>query len=311
MEDSTIMFEFIIKRTIQMIIVIFLALTAVFFLLRLSGDPATLFLPPDAPKDQIAQYREMLGFDRPLYVQYGDFLFNAVQGNFGESLRSHEDALSVVLNRVPATFQLAFSALGLSILIAIPIGILSAYKRNTFYDRIGVGLTVLGQAIPSFWLGLILIFFFAAVLHLLPSGGGGTIFHMILPTITLAAYSVARFARFTRSTMLDVLKKDYIRTAKASGVPMARILFRYALKNSLIPIITLVALDLGVLLGGAVITEVVFSWPGVGRLLMQSLLNRDFPIVLAGVFLIAVIYSVINFIADIAYAYVNPQIRVK
>ncbi|MBB2480687.1 ABC transporter permease [Bacillus sp. APMAM] len=305
------MFEFIIKRTMQMIIVIFLALTAVFFLLRLSGDPATLFLPPDAPKDQIAQYREMLGFDRPLYVQYGDFLFKAIQGDFGESLRSHEDALSVVLDRVPATFQLAFSALGLSILIAIPIGILSAYKRNTFYDRIGVGLTVLGQAIPSFWLGLLLIFFFAAVLHLLPSGGGGTIFHMILPTITLAAYSVARFARFTRSTMLDVLKKDYIRTAKASGVPMMRVLFRYALKNSLIPIITLVALDLGVLLGGAVITEVVFSWPGVGRLLMQSLLNRDFPIVLAGVFLIAVIYSVINFIADIAYAYVNPQIRVK
>ncbi|KQL52839.1 ABC transporter permease [Heyndrickxia shackletonii] len=305
------MFEFIIKRTMQMIIVIFLALTAVFFLLRLSGDPATLFLPPDAPKDQIAQYREMLGFDRPLYVQYGDFLFKAVKGDFGESLRSHEDALSVVLDRVPATFQLAFSALGLSILIAIPIGILSAYKRNTFYDRIGVGLTVLGQAIPSFWLGLLLIFFFAAVLHLLPSGGGGTIFHMILPTITLAAYSVARFARFTRSTMLDVLKKDYIRTAKASGVPMMRVLFRYALKNSLIPIITLVALDLGVLLGGAVITEVVFSWPGVGRLLMQSLLNRDFPIVLAGVFLIAVIYSVINFIADIAYAYVNPQIRVK
>lgn len=311
MEDSTYMLEFIIKRTMQMIIVIFLALTAVFFLLRLSGDPATLFLPPDAPKDQIAQYREMLGFDRPLYVQYGDFLFKAVKGDFGESLRSHEDALSVVLDRVPATFQLAFSALGLSILIAIPIGILSAYKRNTFYDRIGVGLTVLGQAIPSFWLGLLLIFFFAAVLHLLPSGGGGTIYHMILPTITLAAYSVARFARFTRSTMLDVLKKDYIRTAKASGVPMMRVLFRYALKNSLIPIITLVALDLGVLLGGAVITEVVFSWPGVGRLLMQSLLNRDFPIVLARVFLIAVIYSVINFIADIAYAYVNPQIRVK
>jgi len=294
-----------------MIVVIFLALTAVFFLLRLSGDPATLFLPPDAPKDQIAQYREMLGFDRPLYVQYGDFLLKAIQGDFGESLRSHEDALSVVLGRVPATFQLAFAALGLSILIAIPIGILSAYKRNTFYDRIGVGLTVLGQAIPSFWLGLLLIFFFAAVFHLLPSGGGGTIYHMILPTITLAAYSVARFARFTRSTMLDVLKKDYIRTAKASGVPMMRVLFKYALKNSLIPIITLVALDLGVLLGGAVITEVVFSWPGVGRLLMQSLLNRDFPIVLAGVFFIAVVYSIINFIADIAYAYVNPQIRVK
>jgi peptide/nickel transport system permease protein len=305
------MAEFLIKRTIQMIIVIFLALTAVFFLLRLSGDPAALFLPPDAPKDQIAQYREMLGFNRPLIVQYGDFIVHAFQGNFGQSLRTHEDALSVVLDRVPATFQLAFSSMALSIIIAIPIGILSAHKRNTFFDRIGVGLTVLGQAIPSFWLGLLFIYFFAVVLHWLPTGGGGSLLHMILPTFTLAAYSVARFARFTRSTMLDVLRKDYIRTAKASGVPTVQVLYRYALKNSLIPIITLVALDLGTLLGGAVITEVVFSWPGVGRLLMQSLLNRDFPIVLAGVFLIAVIYSVINFAADILYAYVNPQIRVK
>jgi peptide/nickel transport system permease protein len=305
------MIEFVIKRTIQMIIVIFLALTAVFFLLRLSGDPTALFLPPDAPREQIHEYRHLLGFDRPMLVQYGEFIVHAFQGNFGDSLRTREDALSTVLARVPATFQLAFSSLLLSIIIAIPIGIISAHKRNTFYDRIGVGLTVLGQAIPSFWLGLILIYIFAVTLHLLPSGGGGSILHMLLPTITLAAYSVARFARFTRSTMLDVLRKDYIRTAKASGVPMFRVLSRYALKNSLIPIITLIALDLGVLLGGAVITEVVFSWPGVGRLLMQSLLNRDFPIVLAGVFLIAVIYSVVNFIADILYAYVNPQIRVK
>lgn len=305
------MVEFIIKRTIQMIIVIFLALTAVFFLVRLSGDPTALFLPPDAPREQIHEYRQLLGFDRPLYVQYGEFILHAFQGDFGDSLRTREDALSVVLQRIPATFQLAFSSLLLSLLIALPIGILSAHKRNTFYDRIGVGLTVLGQAVPSFWLGLLLIYIFAATLHLLPSGGGGTVLHMILPVITLAAYSVAKFARFTRSTMLDVLKKDYIRTARASGVPMIRVLSRYALKNSLIPIITLVALDLGVLLGGAVITEVVFSWPGIGRLLMQSLLNRDFPIVLAGVFIIAVIYSIINFLADILYAYVNPQIRVK
>ncbi|HYK72857.1 MAG TPA: ABC transporter permease, partial [Pseudoneobacillus sp.] len=245
------------------------------------------------------------------YVQYVEFVLNAVKGDFGESLRTREDALSVVLARIPATFQLAFSALGLSVLIAIPIGIISAYKRNTIYDQIGVAFTVLGQAIPSFWLGLILIYIFAVSLNLLPSGGGGSLLHMILPMITLAAYSVARFARFTRSTMLDVLRKDYIRTAKASGVPVFRVLYRYALKNSLIPIITLVALDLGVLLGGAVITEVVFSWPGIGRLMMQSLLNRDFPIVLAGVFLIAVIYSLINFITDLLYAYVNPQIRVK
>ncbi|GAA0371634.1 ABC transporter permease [Bacillus horti] len=305
------MLDYILKRAIQTIIVLLLALTAVFFLIRLAGDPTALFLPPDASRAQIEQFRTQLGFDRPLYVQYFEFMVNAVQGDFGTSLRTREDALSVVLDRVPATFQLAFTALGLSLLIALPVGILSAYKRNSIYDQVGVGFTVLGQAVPSFWLGLILIYIFAALLRWFPSGGGGSMMHFVLPTVTLAAYSVARFARFTRSAMLDILSKDYIRTARSSGTPTRRILSRYAFKNTLIPIITLVALDLGTLLGGAVITEVVFSWPGVGRVLYQSLLNRDFPVVLAGVFLIALIYSILNFITDVLYAYVNPQIRVK
>ncbi|SIT72037.1 ABC transporter permease [Edaphobacillus lindanitolerans] len=305
------MLDFVIKRVIQVGIVVLLALTVVFFLIRLSGDPTPLFLPPDAPREQIDEYRSKLGFDRPLLVQYGEFMKNAVQGDFGNSLRSKEDALGMVLQRLPATFQLAISALVLSLLISIPLGVLSAFKRNSIFDRIAVALTVIGQAIPSFWFGLLLIFIFAAQLKVLPSGGGGSIVHMILPTLTLAAYSIARFTRFTRSTMLDVLRKDFIRTAKASGVPTPRLIARYALKNSLIPIITLVALDLGTLLGGAVITEVVFSWPGIGRLLLQSLLNRDFPIVLAGVFIIALIYAVINFVADLLYAFVNPQIRVR
>lgn len=305
------MLDYIIKRTIQMIVVLFLALTVVFFLVRLAGDPTTLFLPPDAPASQIEEYRKQLGFDRPLYVQYAEFMADAVRGDFGTSLRTREDALGMILDRVPATFQLAFAALALSLLIAIPIGIVSAYKRNTILDQTGVAFTVLGQAIPSFWLGLILIYLFAAKLQWLPSGGGGSVKHMILPVVTLAAYSVARFARFTRSSMLDILSKDYIRTAKSSGVSMSRILFRYALKNTLIPIITLVALDLGTLLGGAVITEVVFSWPGVGRVIYNALLNRDFPVVMAGVFFVALIYSIINLITDILYAYVNPQIRVK
>src|SRR5690625_2512147 len=305
------MLDYIIKRLLQVVLVILLALTAVFFLIRLSGDPVTHFLPPDAPREQIEEYRELLGFNRPIIVQYFDFMKDAVQGDFGKSLRSQDDALQLVLNRLPATFQLAISALVLSLIVAIPLGVISAYKRNTLFDRIGVALSVVGQAVPGFWLGLLLIFIFAAKLKVLPSSGGGSLTHMILPAITLAAYSVARFTRFTRSTMLDVLGKDYIRTAKASGVPTGRVIMRYALKNSLIPIITLVALDLGVLLGGAVITEVVFAWPGVGRLLMQSLMNRDFPIVLAGIFIIALIYALINFIADLLYAYVNPQIRVK
>ncbi|MCM3080630.1 ABC transporter permease [Brevibacillus invocatus] len=305
------MLDYIIKRTGQTMIVIGLVLTAVFFLIRISGDPTALFLPVDASQDQIEEYRHQMGFDRPLYVQYFDFMSKAVQGDFGQSLRSQENALQMVLDRLPATFQLAFTALGLSLIIAIPVGILSAYKKNSFFDQISVGITIFGQAIPSFWLGLILIFVFAANLKWLPSGGGGSPIHLILPAITLAAYSIARFARFTRSTMLDVLRKDYIRTARSSGVSLSRMLYRYAFKNTLIPIITLVALDLGVLLGGAVITEVVFSWPGVGRLLMNALLNRDFPVVMAGVFFVAVIYCIINFIVDILYAYVNPQIRFK
>ncbi|MDH6352090.1 MULTISPECIES: ABC transporter permease [Brevibacillus] len=305
------MLDYVIKRTGQVVVVLFLALTAVFFIIRLSGDPTALFLPPDAPREQLEQFRKQLGFDRPLHVQYTEFMTKAFQGDFGTSLRTREDALQMVINRIPATFQLAFTSLGLSLLIAIPIGIQSAYRRNTWFDQAGVAATVLGQALPSFWLGLILIYLFAVQLQWLPTGGGGSLVHLILPALTLAAYSVARFARFTRSTMLDVLRKDYIRTAKASGVPTYKILSVYALKNTLIPIITLVALDLGVLLGGAVIVEVVFSWPGMGRLLMQSLLNRDFPVVMAGVFLIAFIYAVINFVVDLLYAYVNPQIRFK
>ena len=305
------MLDFVVKRLLQVVIVVFLALTVVFFLIRLSGDPTALFLPPDAPRDQIEEYRELLGFNRPLSTQYIDFMTSAVQGDFGESLRSKDDALGLVLARMPATFQLAVTALLISLAIAIPLGVLSAYKRNSFLDRFAVGFTVVGQAVPSFWLGLLLIYLFAVYFNVLPSSGGGTIAHLILPSVTLATYSIARFTRFTRSTMLDVMRKDFIRTAKASGAPVSRLIGKYALKNSLIPIITLVALDLGTLLGGAVVVEVVFAWPGVGRLLMQSLMNRDFPIVLAGVFIIALTYAIINFIADILYAYVNPQIRVK
>lgn len=305
------MLDFLIRRLIQTIIVVFLALTVVFFLIRLSGDPTALMLPADTPPEQYEEFRKLHGFDQPLIVQYVQFINKAIQGDFGESLRMKDSALGLVLERIPATFQLAFSALFLSIIIAIPIGVISAYKQNSIIDRIGVGFTIFGQAVPNFWLGLILIYIFSVSFNLFPSGGGGSILHLILPMIALAQHSVAKFARFTRSTMLDILRKDYIRTAKASGTPVAKILMKYALRNALIPIITLISLELGALLGGAVIVEVVFSWPGLGRMMMESLLNRDFPVVLAGVFFIAVIYSVINFLTDMLYAIVNPQIRLR
>jgi peptide/nickel transport system permease protein len=305
------MLDFIIKRIVQTVIVVFLALTVVFFLIRLSGDPTVLMLPPDAPPEQYEEFRAQHGFDKPLYVQYFDFIKNSIQGDFGDSIRMGTSAVDLVLERIPATFQLAIAALTLSVIISIPIGVMSAYRRNSFGDRLGVGFTILGQAVPNFWLGLILIYIFSVTFKILPSGGGGTIVHLILPMITLAMHSVAKFARFTRSTMLDVLRKDYIRTAKASGTPTSKVLVKYALRNALIPLLTLISLELGTLLGGAVIVEVVFSWPGLGRLLMDSLLNRDFPVVLVGVFFIAVIYTVINFITDMLYVVVNPQIRLR
>ncbi|GGG24398.1 glutathione ABC transporter permease [Lysinibacillus alkalisoli] len=305
------MLDFVIKRLAQVVIVVFLALTVVFFLIRLSGDPVALFLPPDTSREQIEEYREVLGFNRPLYEQYGEFMGNAVKGDFGTSLKTNEDALTMVLERLPATVQLAIASLIIALVVAIPVGVLAAYKKNSVFDKFAVGVTIVGQAMPSFWLGLLLIYFFAVQMNWLPSGGSGSPIHLLLPSLTLATYSIARFTRFTRSTMLDVLRMDYIRTAKASGATTFSLVSKYALKNSLIPIITLVALDLGTLLGGAVVVEMIFAWPGIGRLLMQSLLNRDFPIVMAGVFIIAFIYAMINFIADIVYAYVNPQIRVK
>lgn len=305
------MLGYILKRGVQTLVVLFLTITLVFFIIRLSGDPTYLYMPDDATEEMAEEFRDQLGFNRPLIVQYGSFLADVAKGDFGESLIYKQDALSIVLAKIPATFQLAFSALFVAIAVAIPLGVISAYKQNTIYDRIGTGVTVLGQAIPGFWLGLLLILVFSVMFKMLPSGGGGSAIHLILPAVTLAAHSAARFARFTRSTMLDVLRKDYIRTVKSTGASTFSILYKYGLKNTLIPIITIAALDLGVLLGGAVIIESVFSWPGLGQLLIKALMGRDFPVVIAGVFFIALSISIINFFADILYGLVNPQVRVK
>ncbi|MEI3613590.1 ABC transporter permease [Pseudogracilibacillus sp. SO30301A] len=305
------MLGYILKRGVQTLIVLFITVVLVFFIIRLTGDPTYLYMPDDATDEMVEEFRKQMGFDRPMYMQFGNFLKDVVTGDFGESIMYRQDALSMVLAKLPATFQLAFGALFIAIMVAIPIGVISAYKQNTIFDRIGTGFTIVGQAIPGFWLGLLLILLFSVTIKLFPSGGGGSVLHLILPAVTLAAHSAARFARFTRSTMLDVLRKDYIRTVKSTGAPMYSILYKYALKNTLIPLITIAALDLGVLLGGAVIIEFVFSWPGLGQLLLNAMMGRDFPVVIAGVFFIALSVSVINFFADILYGLVNPQVRLK
>lgn len=301
--------RFLSRRLAETALVIFLALSAVFLMLQLTGDPVMLFLPTDALPQEIAQVREDLGFNDPVLVQYGRFVAKAAMGDFGQSLRHAQPAMPLLLERYPATFELTFASLFFSLLIAIPAGVFAAARRNTWVDGLATFISVLGQAIPGFWFGIVAIVLFAANLGWFPTSGRGTLMHLVLPTITLSAFTMARFMRITRSTVLDVMSQDYIRTARAKGLGTQRVLFVHALKNAAIPIITLLGLQIGQLMGGAVVTETVFAWPGVGRLVVQALLNRDFPLVLAGVFSVAFFVSIINLMVDIAYSLVNPQVR--
>jgi peptide/nickel transport system permease protein len=299
----------ILSRLGQTVLVVFLSLTAVFFLVRLSGDPVLLFLPMDIQAKDVNEFRQRLGFNDPLAVQYGRFVAGAVRGDFGESLRYKRDALGLVLERLPATMQLAGAALGLTFLLAVPVGVLSAVRRGTAIDFVGMGATVLGQAIPGFWLGLMLIYLFSVRLGWLPTGGTGDARHFVMPVVVLAAFFAARIARLTRSSVLDILGEEYVLTARAKGLAEAVVIAKHALKNAAIPVVTLAGLETAQLLGGAVITETIFAWPGVGRLTVQALLNRDFPVVLAAVFAISVTYSLVNLGVDLLYGWLDPRTR--
>ena len=298
---------FVVSRVAQTLLVVFLALTAVFFLARLGGDPVLLFLPMDIQAKDVNEFRQRLGFNDPLPVQYGRFMAGAVRGDFGESLRYKQDALGLVLERLPATFRLGGLALLLTFCLAIPVGVISAMRRGSVWDYLGMGGTVLGQAIPGFWLGLMLIYLFSVRLGWLPTGGTGGLAHYVMPVLVLASFYAARIARLTRSSVLDVLGEDFILTARAKGLAELVVVAKHTLKNAAIPIVTLAGLETGQLLGGAVITETIFAWPGVGRLTVQALLNRDFPVVLAAVFVISLTYTLINFLVDVIYGWIDPR----
>jgi peptide/nickel transport system permease protein len=300
---------YLVSRLGQTLLVVFLSLTAVFFLARLGGDPVLLFLPMDIQAKDLNEFRQRLGFNDPLPVQYGRFMAGAVRGDFGESLRYKQDALGLVLERLPATLRLGGAALLLTFCLAIPVGVISAMKRGSLLDYLGMGGAVLGQAIPGFWLGLMLIYFFSVQLGWLPTGGTGGVIHYVMPVIVLAAFYAARIARLTRSSVLDILGEDYILTARAKGLAELVVVAKHTLKNAAIPIVTLAGLETGQLLGGAVITETIFAWPGVGRLTVQALLNRDFPLVLAAVFVISLTYTLINLIVDLLYGCIDPRTR--
>ena len=303
--------RYVLARLAQSALVVLLSLTAVFGMVRLGGDPVLLFLPMDIQSKDVNEFRERLGFNDPLLVQYGRFMRGALRGDFGESLRYRRPALGLVLERLPATLLLAGSAIALTLLIAVPLGVLTAVRRDTMVDHLGTVATVLGQATPGFWLGLMLIYVFAVQLRWLPTGGSGSVAQLVMPSVVLAAFFAARVARLTRSATLDVLNEEFIKTARAKGLGEGRVIGKHTLRNAAIPIVTLAGLEAGQLLGGAVIAETIFAWPGLGRLILQALLNRDFPVVMAAVSFTSIVFTLMNLAVDLAYGWLDPRVRVQ
>jgi peptide/nickel transport system permease protein len=306
------MLTYIVGRVLQSVVVILGVLLLVFFIVNLTGDPVRIMLPPEASQEDVERLRVQMGLDRPLPEQFVRFLAGAVRGDFGESLRYRgQPALKQVIQRFPATLTLAAVTLAWSLPAALILGTLAALRHNSLLDNLAMLTALLGQSLPSFWLGLILILIFAEQLHILPSSGYGGPWHVLLPAFTLGAFFTARNTRLVRSGMREVLEQDYIRTARAKGLGERIVVARHALKNMAIPVVTIVGLDIGQLLGGAVVTETVFAWPGIGRLAIDSILHRDFPVLEADVFFIAVAFVGINLMIDILYTWLDPRVRVR
>ena len=300
---------FIVRRVLQTILVAFAALIVIFVLVRLSGDPAALIAGPSATQEDVEQIRHQLGFDKPMAVQLANYLRQAARGDLGESIRYQEPAVRVAVERIPATLELTVAAMALSLLVAIPAGIISATRRNSLIDRVTMVFAVVGQTVPVFWLGIILIVVFAVQLHWLPTGGRGSFQQLLMPAITLAMFNMARIARLVRSEMLDVIGNEYVQVARSKGLSERVVILRHALRNAAIPVVTIIGLQVGQLLGGAVVTETVFSWPGVGRLMIDAIHYRDYPIIQTVVLMMAITVAVINLLVDLSYAWLDPRVR--
>ncbi len=302
------MLGYIAHRAAQSVVVLIGVSLIVFSLLHLSGDPARLMLPPDASEAEARQLRALLGLEDPLWVQYLRFIRSAAVGDFGISFKHQVPALRLILMTLPATVELTVAALLLAIVVAVPVGVFSALKRDSLLDYAGSVGVLLGQAMPVYWLGLLLILVFAVQLGWFPAAGRDDLRSLVLPALTLGSFSMARIARMTRSGMLEVLGQDYIRTARAKGIREFLVTYKYALKNAAIPLVTVIGLEFGILLGGAIITETIFAWPGVGRLAVDAIYSRDYPLVQAIVAMMATIFVVINLAVDLLYTYLDPRI---
>jgi peptide/nickel transport system permease protein len=297
------------RRLAQTVFVLLGVSVLSFGTLFLSGDPTMLMASETWNQQQIENFRHQMGFDRPWLVQYLDFLGKAVHGDFGVSLRQQQPTINLVAERIPATLQLAAAAMAIAVCVGVPVGIAAATRKGTIWDNLLMLAGLLGQSLPVFWLGLLLTMLFAVGLGWFPVAGTGGPEHLVLPSVTLGLFSTAYIARMTRSSMLEVLGRDYVRTARAKGLRNTVVIRAHALRNALIPLVTVVGLQFGALLGGAVITESIFAWPGVGRLTIQAIQTKDLPLVQACVLLLALIFVMGNLVVDLLYAYLDPRIR--
>jgi len=323
------MASYIVRRLLQSVVVIVGVTLVSFLALQAGGDPTYLFVSERASQEEIEATRRALGFDRPLHEQYLSFVGDLARGDFGQSLSYRQPAMGIVLDALPATIELTFFAMMVALLLAIPLGMLSALNRGTAWDGSITTLSMLGQSIPSFWLGIMMILFFGLYIRIFPISGHvpflapliagdlgtafsnlpRTVFHLVLPGIAVGTYSLARNTRLIRSSLLEVLEQDYVRTARSKGLSERRVLFHHAMRNAWLPVVTIIGLEFGFLLGGVVVVETVFSYPGIGRLLFAAINQRDIPLVQAGVILLAGIFILLNLVVDLVYVRLDPRVK--
>lgn len=304
------MSAFLVRRLLRFVVVCIGVSLVTFAILHASGDPVSLIMP-EAPDADRAKLREALGLSDPILTQFVRFFSNAARGDFGNSFFHREPAFRLVVERLPTTLALTCLAIVLSLLVAIPVGIYSAVRRNTLGDHAATAVVFLGQSMPVFWIGIMLMLLFAVQWRVLPVSGWETWSAMVLPSVTLGAFTTPLFMRIVRSSMLEVINLDYVRTARAKGVSEWLVICHHALRNAALPIVTIIGLQFGVLLGGAVLTETVFAVPGMGRLIVRAVVQLDFPIVQAGVFLFAMVIVGVNLVVDVLYVYLNPTVRLR
>lgn len=303
------MSRYVARRLFHTIFVLWGISIVVFVLINLLGNPVHLLLPPDASQEAVDLLTRQMGLDRPWPERYLRFVANALQGDLGESFRHRKPALPLVLGYLPATLQLAVAAFLFTLVIAVPLGIIAAVKQNTPLDHVVRVFSLFGQSMPTFWFGMILILVFSVELRLLPASGRGTLAHLIMPSFAIGYFSAASVARLLRSSILEVIRTDYVRTGRAKGLGEATVLLRHALPNAGLPVVTILGLEIGRLLGGSIATETIFAWPGIGQFLIQAVANLDYPVVMSAVVVIAVMLVLVNLATDLFYVTLDPRIR--